>query len=160
MRNNIVPMITLAPFQSLSIMEVTMNKKITQSILVLVIGLLLVAASPLPGMDDGDDGGSKWYCGTTAFDPQPWGSSVRGKGEVACTTKMSWLRIDVELTDYTSNPDRTRFVSTYCYDTTSCDISAYLNRINNHWYITDASGYWPTSSWYDVSNSVYIVEDD
>jgi len=45
-------------------MEVTMAKKITQSILVLIIGLLLVAASPLPGIDEGDAGGEKWYCGT------------------------------------------------------------------------------------------------
>ncbi len=135
-----------------------MNKRIVHIIFVLVICLILVSASPLPSIDDGDNGGERWYCGTTAFDPEPWNEAVRGKGEVACTSEQTWLRIVVTLRDTTSSPDRTKTVSKYCYDADSCDISAYLTRINNHWYVTEASGYWPASSHYDESDPVYITE--
>lgn len=97
-------------------------------------------------------------CGTTAFDPVEWGASVRGRGVVACTSEMSWLRIDVTLRDITDNPDRTKKESYYCYDTDSCEIAAYLPRESNRWYVTEASGYWPTSDWYDESDWVYITE--
>lgn len=38
-----------------------MDKKIVQIILVLVIGLLLVSASPLSIIDEGDNGGERWF---------------------------------------------------------------------------------------------------
>ena len=133
-----------------------MEKKIVQIILVLVIGFLLIAASPLPEVYEGDDGGERWYCGTTAFDPQPYPTVVRGRGVVACTSQMSWLRIEVDLIDITGK--RHWFVSRTCYTTDWCEISSYLDRYNDRWYVTQASGYWPTSDWYDESDWVYITE--
>lgn len=133
-----------------------MYKKIVQIILVLAIGLLLVSASPLSIIDEGDNGGERWYCGTTAFNPVEWGASVRGLGEIACTSEMSWLKIDVDIVDITGN--RKVSESRTCYNTTSCDIAAYINTQYDHWYVTRASGYWPTSDWYDASDWVYITE--
>lgn len=135
-----------------------MNKKVVQILIVLLIGITLVAASPLPSIDESDGGGSKSYCVATAYNPVKWGDAVRGYGNVSCTSTMASIRIVVQLKDRTTSPDRERTTDITCYNTTSCSAAAYLTLVgySGHEYKTFVSGYYSGYSTYDETNWIRV----
>jgi len=136
-----------------------MTKKLIQILIVLLFGISLIAASPLPGIDEDDDGGSRAYCVTTAYDPVKWGNAVRGYGYISCTTSVSSLRIVVQLIDRTSNPDLQKKVDVTCPGpVTTCSAAVYLTLISGHEYKNHVSGYWPYYSSYDESDWIRIYD--
>lgn len=128
-----------------------MNKKVVQFLIVLLLGIILISASPLPSIGGGDSGETKSYCVATAYNPVKWGDAVRGYGNVTCTTTVSSIRIVVQLKDRTTSPDRVRTVEKTCPNTTTCSIAAYLTLLgySGHEYKTFVSGYYPGYSTYD-----------
>lgn len=135
-----------------------MTKKLIQILIVLLFGISLIAASPLPGIGEDDDGGSRSYCVATAYNPVKWGDAVRGYGNVSCTSTMAYIRIVVQLKDRTTNPDRVDTEDIYCYNTDICSVAAYLNLVDysGHEYKTFVSGYWSLYSSYDETNWIRV----
>ncbi|GEM_PF-3538042 len=135
-----------------------MTKKLIQILIVLLFGISLIAANPLSIVDEGNDGGSRAYCVTTASNPVKWGNYVRGTGTVTCTGTTGWIRVDVDLVDSTADPDRTSFNTGTCYNTTSCTVHTYLYLVgySGHYYQTKVSGYYPNNSSYDESPLIRV----
>lgn len=135
-----------------------MNKKTVKTLIALLIGIVLIAASPLPDIDEGDGGGTRAYCVAIADNPVKWGTAVRGYGTVLCTSTTGWIKIEVNLVD--GDDDRIEKRTITCYNTTSCSLAVYLPHGGHYGnkYQTRVSGYYPgyPPGTYDESSWIRI----
>lgn len=140
-----------------------MNKKVVQILIALLIGIVLIAASPLPDIDEGDGGGSKAYCVVTAKNPAEWGDSVRGYGKVTCTSTTGFITIVVELED-AQDPGNYSYDTRTCHNVTFCERAVYvdLKYHSGDYFQTRVSGYYPGNppGTYDESPWIRVYYDD
>lgn len=115
------------------------------------VGINLMAASA--GLADDNDGIDS-FCQAWANSPYKNGSVVYGTGGVSCSTAVARIHVVVQVENSAgghTNPAEEE----YCYNASSCQVTASLGYTPDLLYRTSASGYvgiwngWYGSDWED-----------
>jgi hypothetical protein len=134
-----------------------MSIKVVRIIIVLLVGILTIAAAAGPTLTDQ---GVRSYCAAYSSPPYRSGSVVRGTGGLYCTQTVGMLRVVVQVRDWGESGNsiirQSAAAENTCHNTPYCEATATLSYIGNHYYDTATSGYWGSYSSYHQSNKVYI----
>lgn len=134
-----------------------MSTKVFRIIVVLLLGLLIIAADAGPSIGDR---GTRSYCAAYSSPPYRSGSYVKGLGGLYCTQPVGTLRVVVQVRDWGEEGDsvvRTSAAATKtCYNTDECEATVSLSYIGGRYYQTITSGYWGPYSSYHESSLIYI----
>lgn len=124
--------------------------KLLIAVLVAVGISLMGASATLAGESDGIES----FCQAWANNPYKNGSVVYGTGGVSCSTAVAQIHVVVQVENSAggrTNPAAEK----YCYNTSSCQVTASLGFTSGLLYRTSTSGYvgmwngWYGSDWVD-----------
>lgn len=115
-----------------------MKKALCSIIFLLLLSMTVHGVSASTGLDSTSIPDEYLDCGVWAYDPVHIGGNIYGSGVVSCATAHASLRVVAGIRD-SNNHYSSR--QNYCYNTSTCSISASLPYTSGLNWQTDVSGY-------------------
>jgi len=134
-------------------MEETMNKIFVFFIVLTLLGFSVNCVHASFDSNHGTTPDEYLDCGVWAYDPVHIGSSVYGSAAVSCATAHATLRVVAGIRDSNNHYNSKE---KYCYNASSCSISASLPYASGLNWKTDVSGYVGAWQAYYSTDWIYI----